>query len=136
MSDEPNSEFADEIARWYYRNRRRRHHHTRRIIMSLTLAPGAKGTLHATAYLDDAGLTPDPNAVISWTVDNPAIASVVDQGSTAGVGSCVVDALIEGAVTVTATATDPDGHTVSATDTVTVAAVAAADAVKVVITEG
>src|SRR4029077_5426310 len=69
---------------------RRHRPHTRSVVMSTALAPGATASFHATAYLDLADTEVDTGAVVSWKSDNEAVATVVDNGSVAGVGSCTV----------------------------------------------
>jgi hypothetical protein len=112
--------------------------HYRRIIVSTllsTVAPGNTASFHATAYLDIAQTQIDPRATISWKIDNEAAATVVDHGSTGGVGSCTATSVAEGAAVLTAVATDADGHSVDSLTWPIAVAVPVPDAVAVVITQ-
>lgn len=92
--------------------------------MSITITDAQEVQLTA-APLDAAGI-PDPTAVISWTSDDPAVATIDHTGLLVAVGV--------GSANVTATATDVDGHTaVSAPFGVTVTG---GDAATVGITAG
>lgn len=100
--------------------------------MSLSLVPGGKAGLHATAYSDIADTIVDTEATVAWSSDNEAVATVADLGTTAGVGACTVTAVAAGTCNITATATDADGHSVSS---VPHPCTVHGDAVAVVITE-
>jgi hypothetical protein len=112
--------------------------HYRRIIMSTQLttsAPGNTASFHATAYLDLADTEVDPRATVTWKIDNEAVATVDDHGSTGGVGACTVTGVADGTATLTAVATDADGHSVDSLTWPIAVAVPVPDAVAVVITQ-
>lgn len=107
----------------------------RRIVMATQLAPGATAGFHATAYLDLADTEVDPRASVTWKIDNEAVATVVDNGSVDGVGSCTVTGVADGTAILTAVATDADGHSVDSLTWPVAVAVPVPDAVAVVITQ-
>jgi hypothetical protein len=103
--------------------------HYRRIVMATQLSPATSASFHATAYLDLADTEVDPRATVSWKIDNEAVATVADHGSTGGVGACTVTGVADGTATLTAVATDADGHSVdSLTWPIAVAVVITQDA--------
>jgi hypothetical protein len=111
------------------------HHPVRRIVMSTALAPGGTASFHATAYLDLADTEVDINATVSWKSDNEAVATVVDNGSAAGVGACTVTAVADGTANLISVATDADGKAVDSLPWPIAVAVPVPDAVAVVITQ-
>ena len=62
----------------------------------------------------DANGVTVPSATVSWTIDDPSVLGVVDNGSVNGVGGATCTALAEGNFTLTAVATNTDGSSVSA----------------------
>jgi hypothetical protein len=69
----------------------------------------------STTALDAEGNV-DPNAKIAFSIDDPSIVEIVDNGD--GTGSAT--ALKAGEATLTATATDPDGNSVTGVAGITV----------------
>jgi len=107
------------------------HPKKRKVIVSLVLSDAAQVTLTAVAYEAD-GTTPDPNATITWSVDDESVVTVTDNGS----GSALAVAGSDGTANVTATAADPDGNTISAEPFAITVVNEATDAKTVAVTAG
>lgn len=101
--------------------------------MSLVLSDQDQVTLTAVA-LEADGTTPDPNAKITWEIDNPAFATLTDNGN----GTALVAGVSgsDGNANITATATDPDGNVVSSTPFAITTVSGATDAKTVSVTAG
>lgn len=77
------------------------------------------GPLNVGDTFDPVGTAQDasgntvPDAVVSWTIDDPSVLAVVDNGSVGGVGGASCTALAAGSFVLTAVATNPDGSSVN-----------------------
>lgn len=100
-----------------------------------TIPVGQVDHFSGTAYLDGADTQVDTGGVITWSIGNPAVATVQDNGSVNGVGSCVVTAVAPGTTSLMCIATDADGHNVDSILALNVPTPAPPHAVAVVITQ-